>query len=116
MARGERGETPVLLSGLAMTYFPRSYAPSILGPGTKGTIVSCGQYRRATHPKGRLRGEGKLFATLRLITHSPAVWIRTGGPPHTSILIYNIPKHRETISLEIVSRLLPGDDLLSQEL
>ncbi|MCO1604729.1 hypothetical protein, partial [Desulfosporosinus nitroreducens] len=43
---------------LAMTYFPRSYAPSILGPGTKGTIVSCGQYRRATRPKETLRGEG----------------------------------------------------------
>jgi len=29
---------------------------------TKSTIVSSGEYRRATHPKGTLRGEGMSFS------------------------------------------------------
>ena len=75
----------------------------------KEYLSALDEYRQATHPKGRLRGEGKLFATLRLVTHSPAMWIRTGGTPDPSILVYSMTKHRETISLEIVSLFLPGD-------
>ena len=55
---------------------------------TKSTIVSGGQYRRATHHKEALRGEGELFATLQPETHTPAVWIvepRTPGPKHLNL-------------------------------
>jgi len=41
-----------------MTYFAKGYAPSIIGPGTKSTKASGGGFRRATHSKETLRGEG----------------------------------------------------------
>ncbi|MCO5387106.1 MAG: hypothetical protein NHB14_16590 [Desulfosporosinus sp.] len=85
------------MEGFAEAAIPKEY------------LSALDEYRQATHPKGRLRGEGKLFATLRLVTHSPAMWIRTGGTPDPSILVYSMTKHRETISLEIVSLFLPGD-------
>ena len=110
-------EIVILLVYLAMTDFPRSYAPSILGPVTKGTIVSGGQYRRATHHRGRLSGEGELFATLRLITHTPAMWIRTGGTPGLHFLINTCNEHKnDYLVRDSHFACLPGDDLLSQEL
>ncbi|WP_207647225.1 hypothetical protein, partial [Desulfosporosinus sp. BG] len=88
---------------------PEACAPSIIGPETKGTIVSSGYYRRATYPKETLRGEGslsphcvlkrtlqqcgfltsvfgirkadELFATLRLVKQTPAMWIPNGWNP-----------------------------------
>ena len=87
---------------------PGAYAPSIIGPGTKGTIVSSGEYRRATHPKERLRGEGELFATLRPVTHTPAVW--------DPILAQNTKHRKDYLVRDSLFACLPGDDLLCQGL
>ncbi|WP_128751450.1 hypothetical protein [Desulfosporosinus sp. HMP52] len=84
---------------LAITYFPRGYAPSIIGPGTKGGrafrhiatrdaySLQCGFL---TSVFG-IRKADELFATLRPITHSPAVWIERVEPraQDTSILQYD---------------------------
>ncbi|WP_207642485.1 hypothetical protein, partial [Desulfosporosinus sp. I2] len=62
--------------------------------------MSGGHYRRATHLKGRLSGEGEPFATLRPNTHSPAVWIER-VEPRSFILINTCYEHKNAISLEI---------------